>query len=158
MALQASFVLHVLQFIPSQPSLHSQSWPWRGSLLWPSASEPHSGCEQSSPPKPEGQAHLPLDCVQLAYWWHWKLSRLQLKHGGQSSGRSPYIEKDVDEDSELEKSEWYWFVLYAVAEDSRPAAASHNTFIIGAGASSLRVRSRHEYSRWKSRHEWHASR
>ena len=111
MALQASFVLQTLQFMPSQPSLHSQSWPWRGSLLCPSASEPHSGWEQSSPPKPEGHAHLPLDWVQLAYWWHWKPSRLQLKHGGQSSGRSPYIEKGVDEDSESEKDEWYWLVL-----------------------------------------------
>jgi hypothetical protein len=68
------------------------------------------------------------------------LSKLQLKHGGQSSGRSPYIEKGVDEDSELENSEWYWVVLYAVAEDSRPVAVSHSSLIVRASADTLLIR------------------
>jgi len=63
-----------------------------------------------------------------------------LKHGGQSSGRSPYIEKGVDDDSELENSEWYWVVLYAVAEDSRPAAASHRSLIVRVDADTLTIR------------------
>jgi hypothetical protein len=59
----------------------------------PSASEPHNGSEQSSPPNPGGQLQRPLAEEHSANWWHLKSSRLQLKHGGHFSGLSPYIEK-----------------------------------------------------------------
>ncbi|KAI6890238.1 hypothetical protein KC325_g255 [Hortaea werneckii] len=104
--LHASFVLHTLQLIPSQPSLHSHSLPCRGSLLLPSANEPQSGALQSSPPKPGGQEHLPLLLVhrRVSYrkgrrdsaggvdhrWWYRtdaSVGRLTLLRAGREAGR-----------------------------------------------------------------------
>ena len=96
MAAQAELVLQTLQLMPSHPSLQLHCFPLRGRRLEPSASEPQRGRVQSSPPKPEGQAHLPDDLVQLANWWQTKSSRLQLKQGGQSLGRL----------SEMERKSW----------------------------------------------------
>lgn len=79
--------------MPSQPSLHLHSPSPLCALSFPRAKESHSGRAQSSPPNPAGQEHFPLYLLQFPYWRHWKASRLQLKHGGQPSGRSSRGEK-----------------------------------------------------------------
>lgn len=68
MALQALSDLQTLQLIPVQPSLQLQLSPSRLGRFSPSASDPHTGVEQSSPPKPGGQEHLPLYLLQGAKW------------------------------------------------------------------------------------------
>jgi hypothetical protein len=89
--------------MPDHPSEHSHSFaPPLGERSLPSGNAPHSGSEQSSPPKPGPQLHLPLALLQSANCLHLKSSRLQLKHGGHPSGRSPYMEKSDCGDSARE--------------------------------------------------------
>ena len=107
--------------MPSQPSSHMHFPSPLGALSFPLANEPHSGLEQSSPPKPGGHEHFPLYLLQEENCAHWKASRLQLKHGGQSGGRSSLREKLDWRRSALEQ---FWYACEGHIEPSIPSAAS----------------------------------